>query len=98
MYINLSVFIDCFAEVELTHTIPIKYYYLKSRASRSNNFNKKLSLWFYRRIQYTINYEALERRLETTNINPRIYHQYALDLGRAWEVIGAMLQAFRGLI
>ena len=43
---------------------------LRSNVNRSNSFNKKLSLWFYRRIQFTIEYEALERRLETRYINP----------------------------
>ncbi|MEM4832069.1 MAG: IS200/IS605 family accessory protein TnpB-related protein, partial [Sulfolobales archaeon] len=30
---------------------------LRSNVNRSNSFNKKLSLWFYRRIQFTISYE-----------------------------------------
>jgi len=38
--------------------------------NRSSSFNKKLSLWFYRRIQFTIVYEALEKRLEVSYINP----------------------------
>ncbi|MEM2221098.1 MAG: transposase, partial [Ignisphaera sp.] len=38
--------------------------------NRSSNFNKKLSLWFYRRIQFTISYEALERELAVSYINP----------------------------
>ena len=37
---------------------------------RSSSFNKKLSLWFYRRMLFTISYEALERRLEVNYINP----------------------------
>ncbi|MEM3960310.1 MAG: zinc ribbon domain-containing protein [Sulfolobales archaeon] len=40
------------------------------RANRSSNFNKKLSLWFYRKIQFTISYEALERRLLVSYVNP----------------------------
>ncbi|MEM1918112.1 MAG: zinc ribbon domain-containing protein, partial [Sulfolobales archaeon] len=43
---------------------------LRDRVNRSSNFNKKLSLWFYRRIQFTISYEALERRLEVKLVNP----------------------------
>ncbi|MEM2004725.1 MAG: zinc ribbon domain-containing protein [Zestosphaera sp.] len=43
---------------------------LRDRVNRSSNFNKKLSLWFYRKMQFTISYEALERRLETRYINP----------------------------
>ncbi|MEM1774003.1 MAG: zinc ribbon domain-containing protein [Acidilobaceae archaeon] len=31
----------------------------------------KISLWFYRRIHFTIGYEAFERRLETTKVNAR---------------------------
>ncbi|MBS7641042.1 MAG: zinc ribbon domain-containing protein [Candidatus Bathyarchaeia archaeon] len=43
---------------------------LRDRANSNSLFNKKLSLWFYRKIQFTINYEALERRLEVSYINP----------------------------
>ncbi|MEM4814771.1 MAG: zinc ribbon domain-containing protein [Ignisphaera sp.] len=43
---------------------------LKNNVNRSSNFNKKLSLWFYRRMQFTISYEALERRLEVKLVNP----------------------------
>ncbi|MEM1698272.1 MAG: zinc ribbon domain-containing protein [Sulfolobales archaeon] len=43
---------------------------LRSNVNRSNSFNKKLSLWFYRRIQFTISYEALERRLAVSYVNP----------------------------
>ncbi|MEM4938976.1 MAG: IS200/IS605 family accessory protein TnpB-related protein, partial [Sulfolobales archaeon] len=44
---------------------------LKNNVNRSNNFNKKLSLWFYRKIQFTIGYEALERGLVVKLVNPR---------------------------
>ncbi|MEM4789021.1 MAG: IS200/IS605 family accessory protein TnpB-related protein [Ignisphaera sp.] len=37
---------------------------LRNRVNGSSSFNKKLSLWFYKRIQFTIGYETLERRLE----------------------------------
>ncbi|MEM3974810.1 MAG: RNA-guided endonuclease TnpB family protein [Ignisphaera sp.] len=43
---------------------------LRDRVNRSSNFNKKLSLWFYRRIQFTIVYEALERRLAVRYVDP----------------------------
>ncbi|MEM1962109.1 MAG: zinc ribbon domain-containing protein [Sulfolobales archaeon] len=43
---------------------------LRSNVNRSNSFNKKLSLWFYRRIQFTISYEALERGLLVRYVNP----------------------------
>ncbi|MEM1527541.1 MAG: zinc ribbon domain-containing protein, partial [Sulfolobales archaeon] len=43
---------------------------LRSNVNRSNSFNKKLSLWFYRRIQFTISYEALERGLAVRYVNP----------------------------
>ncbi|MEM1841907.1 MAG: zinc ribbon domain-containing protein [Ignisphaera sp.] len=43
---------------------------LRSNVNRGSNFNKKLSLWFYRKIQFTISYEALEKRLEVSYINP----------------------------
>ncbi|MEM2529048.1 MAG: zinc ribbon domain-containing protein, partial [Ignisphaera sp.] len=43
---------------------------LKNNVNRSSNFNKKLSLWFYRKIQFTISYEALERELAVSYINP----------------------------
>ena len=34
-------------------------------------FNKRLGLWFYRRIQFCIEYEARERNLEAIEINPK---------------------------
>ncbi|MEM2077615.1 MAG: zinc ribbon domain-containing protein [Sulfolobales archaeon] len=43
---------------------------LRSNMNRSNSFNKKLSLWFYRRVQFTISYEALERGLLVSYVNP----------------------------
>ncbi|MEM4549932.1 MAG: zinc ribbon domain-containing protein, partial [Sulfolobales archaeon] len=43
---------------------------LRSNVNRSNSFNKKLSLWFYRKIQFTISYEALERGLLVRYVNP----------------------------
>jgi len=43
---------------------------LRSNVNRGSNFNKKLSLWFYRKMQFIISYEALERGLETRYVNP----------------------------
>ncbi len=45
--------------------------HLRDRVNRSSNFNKKLSLWFYRRIQFTIRYETLKRGFEVRYVNPR---------------------------
>ncbi|MEM1678690.1 MAG: IS200/IS605 family accessory protein TnpB-related protein [Ignisphaera sp.] len=48
--------------VEHTSTIVLENLdKLRDRVNRSSNFNKKLSLWFYRRMRFTISYEALER-------------------------------------
>jgi len=43
---------------------------LRSNVNRGSNFNKKLSLWFYRRIQFTIVYEVLERGLAVSYVDP----------------------------
>ncbi|MEM4593355.1 MAG: zinc ribbon domain-containing protein, partial [Sulfolobales archaeon] len=43
---------------------------LRSNVNRGSSFNKKLSLWFYRRMQFTISYEVLERGLEARYIDP----------------------------
>jgi putative transposase len=44
---------------------------LRENSKKSREFNKKLGLWFYRRIQFCIEYEARERNLEVVKINPR---------------------------
>ncbi len=44
--------------------------HLRSRVNGDSSFNKKLSLWFYRRMQFTISYEALERGLAVRYVNP----------------------------
>jgi len=44
---------------------------LKENNKKSREFNKRLGLWFYRRIQFCIEYEARERNLEVVKINPR---------------------------
>ncbi|MEM1750319.1 MAG: RNA-guided endonuclease TnpB family protein [Desulfurococcaceae archaeon] len=44
---------------------------LKNNVKKNKTFNKKLSPWFYRRMQFTIVYEVLERGLEIRYVNPR---------------------------
>ena len=44
---------------------------LKENNKKGREFNKKLGLWFYRRIQFCIEYEAMERDLEVVKVNPR---------------------------
>jgi len=44
---------------------------LRDNAKKGKKFNKKLTLWFYRRIQFCIEYESRERGLEVARVNPR---------------------------
>jgi putative transposase len=44
---------------------------LKENNKKDKRFNKKLGLWFYRRIQFCIEYEARERDLEVVKIDPK---------------------------
>jgi len=44
---------------------------LRENSKKDKRFNKKLGLWFYRRIQFCIEYEAGERNLEVAKVNPR---------------------------
>ena len=44
---------------------------LRSRASGGSSFNKKPSLWLYRRTQFAIEYKLLEKGLESVKANPR---------------------------
>ncbi|MEL9908722.1 MAG: IS200/IS605 family accessory protein TnpB-related protein [Desulfurococcus sp.] len=44
---------------------------IRENAKKGRSFNKKLSLWFYRRIQFTVECKALEKELEATYVNPR---------------------------
>jgi putative transposase len=44
---------------------------LRENNKKSREFNKRLGLWFYRRIQFCIEYEAMERDLEVVKVNPR---------------------------
>ncbi|MEM4819554.1 MAG: zinc ribbon domain-containing protein [Nanopusillaceae archaeon] len=43
---------------------------LRSNVDRGSSFNKRLSLWIYRRMQFIISYEVLERGLEARYIDP----------------------------
>jgi putative transposase len=44
---------------------------LRESNKKNKEFNKRLGLWFYRRIQFCIEYEARERNLEVIKIDPR---------------------------
>jgi putative transposase len=44
---------------------------LRENNKKDRSFNKKLGLWFYRRIQFCIEYEARERDLEAVKIDPK---------------------------
>jgi len=44
---------------------------LRENNKKSREFNKRLGLWFYRRIQFCVEYEAMERDLEVVKINPK---------------------------
>jgi len=64
---------DRIAELAVEHSSTIvleNLSNLRNNVNRSNSFNKKLSLWFYRRVQFTISYEALERGLAVRYVNP----------------------------
>ncbi|MEM1643275.1 MAG: zinc ribbon domain-containing protein, partial [Desulfurococcaceae archaeon] len=64
---------DRVAEIADEHSLTIvleNLNKLRSNVNRGSSFNKKLSLWFYRKIQFTILYEALERGLMVSYVNP----------------------------
>jgi len=44
---------------------------LRENNKKSKRFNKRLGLWFYRRIQFCIEYEARERNIEVAKVNPK---------------------------
>jgi len=44
---------------------------LRENNKKGRRFNKKLGLWFYRRIQFCVEYEAMERNLQVAKIDPR---------------------------
>ena len=44
---------------------------LRENGKRDKRLNKRLGLWFYRRMQFCIEYEARERNLEAVKVDPR---------------------------
>jgi putative transposase len=44
---------------------------LRKNNKKSRKFNKGLGLWFYRRMQFCVEYEAGERGIEVAKVNPR---------------------------
>jgi len=44
---------------------------LRENSNKGREFNKKLAHWFYRRMQFCVEYEARERGLEAFRANPR---------------------------
>jgi putative transposase len=44
---------------------------LRENGKRGREFNKRLGLRIYRRIQFCVEYEARERSVEATKVNPR---------------------------
>jgi IS605 OrfB family transposase len=44
---------------------------LRKSNKKSREFNKSFGLWFYCRMQFCIEYEAGERSIEVTKVNPR---------------------------
>jgi len=44
---------------------------LRDNAKKGGRFNKKLTLWFYRRVQFCVDYEAGERGLRVVKVSPR---------------------------
>jgi putative transposase len=44
---------------------------LRDNTKRNKKFNKELTLWFYHRIKFCIEYEAKERNLQVAKIDPR---------------------------
>jgi putative transposase len=44
---------------------------LRENGKKGKRFNKRLGLWFYRRTQFCVEYEAKERNLKVVKINPR---------------------------
>ena len=44
---------------------------LRENGKKNKRFNKRLGLWFYRRVQFCVEYEAMERNLEVVKVDPR---------------------------
>jgi putative transposase len=44
---------------------------VRENGKKGRRFNKKLGLWFYRKIQFCIEYETRERNLEVVKVDPK---------------------------
>jgi putative transposase len=44
---------------------------LRENGKKNRRFNKRLGLWFYRRVRFCVEYEARERNLEVVKVDPR---------------------------
>jgi putative transposase len=44
---------------------------LRENAKKNSKFNKRLTLWFYKRMQFCVEYEAKERGSKIVKVNPR---------------------------
>jgi len=44
---------------------------LRENGKKNRRFNKRLGLWFYRRVRFCVEYEAMERNLEVVKVDPR---------------------------
>jgi putative transposase len=53
---------------------------LRENGKRGREFNKRLGLWFYRRVQFCVEYEARERNLEVVKVDPRGLPRNALGV------------------
>jgi putative transposase len=65
---------DLIAELALKHRSVVvleDLEKLRENGRRDKKFNKRLGLWFYRRVQFCVEYEARERNLEVVKVNPR---------------------------
>jgi hypothetical protein len=65
-----------------------RYREARDNKKRSKKFNKELTLWFYRRIKFCIEYEAKERKLGVTKVNLRRPLQSVLSVVRSWLRMG----------
>ena len=65
---------DLIAELALRHRSVVVLEDLEKlgdNAKKGREFNKKLTLWFYRRTQFCVEYEAKERGLKIVKVNPK---------------------------
>jgi len=65
---------DLVAELALKHRSAVvleDLEKLRENGKKNKRFNKRLGLWFYRRVQFCVEYEAMERGLEVVKVNPR---------------------------